>query len=209
MKQADWYFDYVSPFAYLHARQLSALDGLVELTPRPILLVALLKHWGQRGPAEIPGKRLYTYRYLNWLAQDLGVPFRMPASHPFNPLPYLRLTLALGLDRAGVLRLFEALYTSGADPAAPERLQAVCRLLGAEDPEALAADPAAKDALRRNTEAAIAAGVFGVPSVVVDGQVFWGVESLPMLRAYLQDPALFDQPEMRRAARIPSSASRL
>jgi 2-hydroxychromene-2-carboxylate isomerase len=208
MRRGAWYFDFISPFAYLHSRQLDQLDGLLELEPRPVLFAAMLEHWGQKGPAEIPGKRLYTFRYVTWLARRRRIEMRMPASHPFNPLPYLRLALAAGCRRDAIDAIFAAVFTTGHDPASADVFRELGRTLGFTDPESDVSAPAVKDTLRANTAQAIGAGVFGVPTIVVDGQLFWGEESLPMLRDYLENPAAFDEAEMRRAAAIAPSAVR-
>jgi 2-hydroxychromene-2-carboxylate isomerase len=208
MKRGVWYFDFISPFAYLHSRQLAALDGLVELEPRPVLLAAMLSHWGQKGPAEIPGKRVYTYRYLCWLSKQRGIAFRMPATHPFNPLPYLRLAIAAGCERRAIDAIFAALFTTGEDPASPAMFERLTREIGVRDAQAAVASPAVKDALKRNTDEAIAAGAFGVPTMVIDGELFWGEESLGMARDYLRDGAGFMDEDMRRLAAIVPSASR-
>jgi 2-hydroxychromene-2-carboxylate isomerase len=208
MKRGVWYFDFISPFAYLHSRQLGALEGLIELEPRPVLLAGMLQHWGQKGPAEIPGKRVYTYRYLCWLARRRDIPFRMPATHPFNPLPYLRLAIATGCERRAIDAIFEAVFTSGEDPASPAMLEGLARRLGVPDPLAAIAAPEVKDRLRKNTDDAIAAGAFGVPTIVVDGEIFWGEESLAMLSDYLRDGSEFMDENMRRLAAIVPSASR-
>lgn len=208
MKRGVWYLDFVSPFAYLHSRQLGALEGLIELEPRPVVLAAMLRHWGQKGPAEITGKRVYSYRYLCWLAKSRGIPFRMPATHPFNPLPYLRLAIAARCERRAIDAIFEAVFTSGEDPASPAMLERLARELGVPDPVTAIAAPEVKDQLRKNTDEAIAAGVFGVPTIVADGELFWGEESLGMLRDYLRDGAGFMSEDMRRLAAIVPSATR-
>jgi 2-hydroxychromene-2-carboxylate isomerase len=208
MKRGVWYFDFISPFAYLHSRQLGALEGLIELEPRPVLLAGMLQHWGQKGPAEIPGKRVYSYRYLCWLAKRRGIPFRMPATHPFNPLPYLRLAIAARCERRVIDAIFDAVFTTGEDPASPAMLERLAREAGVRDARTAIAAPEVKDELRKNTEDAIAAGAFGVPTIVVDGELFWGEESLAMLRDYLRDGAEFMDENMRRLAAIAPSATR-
>lgn len=85
----DWYFDFVSPYSYLGLHRLK--DVKPKINYKPVLFAGLLKHWGQKGPAEIPAKRKWTYRSCDWQARKLGLPFRFPAAHPFNPLPHLRL----------------------------------------------------------------------------------------------------------------------
>lgn len=203
MKTADWYFDFVSPFSYLCLHRLDELPGL-SIAYRPVLFAGLLDHWGQKGPAEIAAKRLWTYRWCTWWAGELGIPFRFPASHPFNPLHHLRLCIAAGNTPAVAGRIFDELWTTGADANDPQRFARLCSELGVSR-ERLAE---AKDPLRRNTEEAAARGIFGVPSFAVDGEVFWGADSLELLKAFLADPALFDQEEMRRIARLPVGAAR-
>jgi 2-hydroxychromene-2-carboxylate isomerase len=198
----DWYFDFVSPYSYLAFHRLGELSHPVVY--QPVLFAGLLNHWGQKGPAEIPAKRRWTYRSCNWLAKELGVPFRFPAAHPFNPLPHLRLALACGSEPAAVKRIFEWIWITGehADDAA--RFTALCRELSV-DADRLSE---MKDALRTNTQAAVARGVFGVPSFVVDGEVFWGADAVDFLKAYLADPAVLRNDEMRRVDSLPVAAAR-
>jgi 2-hydroxychromene-2-carboxylate isomerase len=169
-----------------------------------VLFAGLLNHWGQKGPAEVAPKRRWTYRSCAWLAREQRVPFRFPAAHPFNPLPYLRLVIAAGTTPEAVLHIFDAIWTSGADAADPERIAQLCRDLRV-DPEKLAE---AKDPLRRNTEAAAASGVFGVPTFVVDGEVFWGMDSMPFLKAFLVEPTVLRNDEMKRVANLPVGVAR-
>ena len=127
----------------------------------------------------------------------------MPAVHPFNPLRYLRLIIALGATREATSAVFDALYTTGADPEAPSIWQSVAQTLGVADPDALVDAPTVKQQLRDNTEAAIAAGVFRVPTILVGDRLFWGEDSLPMLAAYISGDPFFTTPQMLavRAAR--------
>ena len=200
----DWYFDFVSPYSYI------ALHRLRELSPpvnyKPVLFAGLLNHWGQKGPAEIPAKRRWTYRWCTWWAQSLGIPFRFPAEHPFNPLNHLRLALACGSRPDAVKRIFESIWMSGENANDPARFDALCRDLQVDEKE-LAGDPV-KQALRKSTEEAAARGVFGVPSFVVDGEVFWGADSIEFLNAYLKDRSLLRNEEMRRVDSLPVGAAR-
>ena len=92
---ADWYFDVISPFAYLQFMQLDKVTDRAELTLKPVLFAGLLNANGQKGPAEIPSKRLFTYQMVTWIAKKRGVPFKKPDAHPFNPICALRLCIAL------------------------------------------------------------------------------------------------------------------
>ena len=205
--QIDWYFDFLSPFAYLQAVTHADLLARPDVRLRPVLLAAILDHHGQRGPAEIPGKRLHTYRFVQWQADSRDVPLRFPPAHPFNPLRLLRLAIALGSTPEVVRTIFDFLWRDGHSP--DEDWTILLARLGVADDASLIGDPAVKAALRTHTDEAIGAGVFGVPSFVVAGQVFWGEDATPMLRAYLADATLFDSAEMQRIATLPVAASRL
>lgn len=203
MKRITFWLDFISPYAYLAFEALpQALEGLShEVEYRPVLFAGLLKHHGQLGPAEIPGKREWTYRQVLWLAQANGVPMEMPAVHPFNPLGLLRLAIARGPNRFVCEALFRHVWRGGADAADPARLAALQQQLApARDP----ASDEVKQALKQSTEAAISAGVFGVPTFAVDDKLFWGFDALPMLRAHLQGDAWFGQP-WQDAARAASA----
>ena len=98
MKTIDWYFDFISPFAYLASASLQRLPESVELRLHPILFAGLLKHHETKGPAEIPSMRRFTFRHIRWLADRHHIELKPPPAHPFNPLPLLRLAIALDAD---------------------------------------------------------------------------------------------------------------
>jgi len=206
MKQVTFWLDFISPYAYLAFEQLpQALQGLsYGVTYRPLLFAALLKHHGQLGPAEIPGKRDWTYRQVLWQAHRHGIPMQMPSAHPFNPLPLLRLALACGPNRYVCETLFHHVWRGGQDAADPGRIEALRQTL------APARDPAGDDVkaeLKAAGDDAIAAGLFGVPTFEVDGKLFWGFDSLPMLRSYLEGDNWF-QASWDGAASLPSGVTR-
>jgi 2-hydroxychromene-2-carboxylate isomerase len=204
MRTIRWYFDFVSPFSYLALQRLAEVAAEIEF--RPVLFAGLLGQWGQKGPAEIGPKRLWTYRYCQWQADQLDVLLRFPAQHPFNPLHHLRLAIAAGSTLAVVRRIFEAIWTTGKDAAEPATFASLCEELGVAG-QALAT-PAIKDALRANTEQAMARGVFGVPTFEVDGALFWGFDAIDFLKAYLEDPAILHSAEMKRLETLPVGAVR-
>jgi 2-hydroxychromene-2-carboxylate isomerase len=138
----------------------------------------------------------------------LGIPFKVPPAHPFNPLHALRLVIAAGPTRVHVETAFDMIWQEGRDLMAPENLAELGRRLGLQDVQAALADEAVKARLRTNTESAIAAGVFGVPTCLIGETLFWGQDSLEMMLGYLKDPGLFDTPEMRRASTLPVGAAR-
>jgi 2-hydroxychromene-2-carboxylate isomerase len=201
----DWYFDFISPFAYLQWARLGELPPAAELRLQPVLLAGILNHWGQLGPAEIAPKRRFTYQHATWLAARTGLPFTMPAGHPFNSLPLLRLAWSLGTTRPLVERLFRFVWVEGHIPQQPEPWAALLDELGLSRYEEM---PQAKQQLRAATDAAIACGVFGVPTAVTGGQLFWGYDATDMLLDYCRDPGLLDTAAMHRAAQLPVAAAR-
>lgn len=206
MRDADWYFDFISPYAYFAQLRFGELSTQLRIKYRPVLLAGLLNNWGQKGPAEIAGKRTWTYRACTFWAMQHGIPFRFPAAHPFNPLPYLRLAIAANNTAAAVRTIFEALWTTGADPADESIVKKLTDWLNI--PMSRLADADVKDALRLETERAAARGVFGVPTFIVDDELFWGADALDFFKAYLTDPAILASDEMKRVTTLPVGASR-
>lgn len=205
---ALWYFDIISPFAYLALPRLDAIRAHRPVVSRPIVFGGVLKAWGQLGPAEIAPKRVHTYRLSTHLAQAMGVPFRFPPAHPFNPLAMLRLLTALNGNEAAVTTAFRLVWGEGRDANDPAVLQEVADTAGLPDALALIGEQEVKDRLRQATEEAVAAGVFGVPSLVIDGEVFWGVDAMAMAQDYLADPAAFRSGEMARVSTLPEGIQR-
>ena len=212
MKRLRFWFDPVSPYAYLAFEQLpQALEGLsVAVDYQPLLFAGLLKHWGQKGPAEIEPKRAWTFREVAWQAHQLGIPIDTPAQHPFNPLALLRLALACAPaggtpSRRTCELLFQHVWTGGHDANDPARLDALRARLP------LQRDPAGDDVkaeLRTATADAAARGIFGVPTIEVDDKAFWGLDGLEMLSAYLRGDAWFDGPAWNAAAALPPGVQR-
>lgn len=207
---ATWYFDVISPFSYLALGEVEQLAERMNVLYRPILFAALLRHWSHLGPAEIPPKRLHTYRLCVFEAERRGIAFRFPPSHPFNPLKPLRLIAALDASPGAVRTIMDRIWRDGLDLGAEENWRTTCAMLGLDTTRADALVEAAETRarLRANTEAAINAGLFGVPTLQIGSELFWGVDALPMAHAYLANPDLFNTPEMRRVATINASSTR-
>jgi len=142
---ADWYFDFVSPFAFLQSEQLGTLPPRVSIRYRPILFAALLDANGQKGPAEIPAKRAFTYRFCLWQARQLGISMRFPPEHPFNPLPLLRLAIACDSSAAAVHAIFRFVWRDGRLPDLPIEWAELAEMLGIADADARIASPEVKD----------------------------------------------------------------
>lgn len=211
MKHITFYLDFISPYAYLAFEELpKALMGLsYSVTYKPVFLGALLKHNAMLGPAEVPPKRDWIYRHVQWLAYQQGRPLKLPAAHPFNPLGLLR--LAVATDASGCPNryvcetIFRHVWVGGADAADSARLAALTQQLS---PARTPQDESVKAQLKTHVESAIAQGVFGVPACEVDGKVFWGLDALPMLRAYLEGNAWFEGPQWEAVQSLPSGLGR-
>jgi len=206
--QAQWYFDFISPFSYLQLPKVLAWRARLEITTVPILFGAVLQHHGQLGPAEIKGKREFTYRIVQWQAEREGVTLCFPPAHPFNPMAALRLCIAAGTTWQAIEAIFTHIWREGRAATTAEDLAEVGRKLGIADVAAAANADAVKAQLRTNTEAAIAAGVFGVPTLICGDQIFWGNDATPMIEEWLARPACFDGAEYRRIAQLPHGIER-
>ena len=201
-----WYFDFISPYSYL---QFAAYPELMHTaTLRPLLFAGLLNHWGNKGPAEIPPKRLQTYRHTCWQARRRGISMKYPPAHPFNPIPALRLAIALDSRFDAVKRIFEFIWKEGRSVA--EEWPALAARLGldAAAADALIAAQRVKDTLAANGRQAIDRGVYGVPTFDTGRELFWGMDATDMLLDYLEHPTVFDEPEMQRIANLPVGAAR-
>lgn len=186
-----FHFDYLSPYSYLAWHRIGAVvrEHDLRLEPKPTLLAALLNHFGHKGPGEIPPKRTYMFNDCIRGAALLGVPFVPVHSHPFNPLASLRATL-LDMEegtRANLVgRLFDATWARSLDVSSPEVVAEICAEVGVSDALEQIRDPAIKQRLRDANDEAISQGVFGVPTMIVDGELFWGTDSIPHLERYLE-----------------------
>jgi 2-hydroxychromene-2-carboxylate isomerase len=191
-----FYFDYVSPNAYL---AWSALPGIaarrgVALEPVPVLFAGLLEAHGQLGPAEVPAKMRWMWRNNLRKAAHLGIALEPPAFHPFNPLLALRVS-SLPLDAATrsalVDALFGAVWARGLHVSDPAVVTTIADGLGLDGAALVAAagEEDAKARVRRQTDDAIARGVFGVPTMAVGpdlgAELFWGYDDLPHLERFL------------------------
>jgi 2-hydroxychromene-2-carboxylate isomerase len=201
-----WYFDPISPFAYLALSSIERLAQQYPITYRPIVFGAVLAHCGQLGPAEIPSKRVHTYRLVQFMADQAGLPFRFPPAHPFRSLDSLRLLVALGATPAATRTVMEFIWQQGRDPVA-ER-DALVAAVTATPFDALVEATNAKARLRAWTDEAIALGVFGVPTLAIGPDLFWGADAVPMAAAALAQPGLLATPEMRRIATLPAAVQR-
>ena len=191
-KSLHFYFDFISPYAYFAWRQVPQLcaDYELDLKVHPVVFGKLLDHWGQLGPAEIPPKSRWLKHYCARYAALNGFEYNPPKFHPYNPLASLRMALpeVCGDDQKQVISaIFEAGWSQGEDLGDGENLTRVLTSAGIACDDYLARinDPAVKDKLRKETEDAVAAGVFGVPTIIVGDQLFWGNDQFDHIKLLL------------------------
>ena len=206
--RVTWYFDFISPFAYLQCERLNQLPVGTEIEYRPVLFAGLLNHWDHKGPAEIPPKRRFAYRQALWIARRDGISFRAPPAHPFNPIGALRLAIAMGCEGDTVRSIFRFIWAEGHRPDDPDSWNSLVERLNVPDANDRIASPDIKLALRSNTEEAIGLGVFGVPTIAIEKELFWGYDMTDMAAAYLGDPLAFEDTEMQRMSELPIGVER-
>ncbi len=202
MTHVDFWLDPISPYAYLAFERFpEAFSGLsYSVAYRPIVFGALLKHYDHKGPAEIEPKRAWTFRQIHWLAHRAGIALDTPARHPFNPIALSRLAWAAAAEGTTPNRficetIFRHVWIGGADAEDPVRLAALREQLA---PRRDPASDEVKQCLRDATDAAIAAGLFGVPTLGIDGKHFWGFDALDMAAAFVRGDPWFDAPHWER-----------
>lgn len=206
-----FFLDYISHNAWLAWHQIPALARRHgrTLTPVPVLFGAMLSHYRQLGPAEVPAKSRWMLRNVLRKAKLHGIPIAPPASHPFNPLLPLRVTCAVSdeAQRQRVVdRLFRATWAEGRTVNDPGTLRGLLDELDlpAEQLLADAASEPVKQRLRENTEQALAHGVFGVPTMIAERagtvELFWGFDDLEFLDAFLRGGEVLAPDATRDAA---------
>jgi len=212
-----FYFDYESPNAYLAWTQLPKLaeKHVCTIEAFPVLYAGLLDAHGQLGPGEVPAKgRWMTSNFLR-KAVALGLPLNPPPFFPFNPLLALRVSL-LPLEEAQRQALIDALFKAVwvralhvSEPPVVERVADEIGLPGSELIER-AQGPEIKALLRQQTDDAISRGVFGVPSMEAEGELFWGYDDFPYLDLFLagNDPLNPRERQRWRLGSRPSSVRR-
>ncbi|WP_250490266.1 2-hydroxychromene-2-carboxylate isomerase [Caballeronia sp. INML2] len=197
-----FFFDFISPFSYLLLEQHEKWPDMpFELVP--VQLMKLLDRWGQPHAATIPSKRVFTYRHALFRAEQLGIPFRMPPAHPFDPSKALRLAVLANGEIGRVREIFRYIWREGRDPSTPEGFRRLCERVGMPDGETRIEDEDVKAKLRDNNDRAVAMGVFGVPTFLVNDQIFWGEDTLPMVLYVARSPNWLDGAEVKRISALP------
>ena len=211
MRTITWYYDIISPYAYLQSTKLSDFTDHALLKCKPILFAGLLKYWGQLGPAEIVPKRQWTFEQIAFLADRHNIALTMPAMHPFNPLPLLRIAQALELREQSSIATTQTLFNYvWRDGKLPTNESDFANLLQSFDLSHSDIDSSeVKAGLKQNTDEAIAAEIFGVPTSVIDGQRFWGFDAGEMLHSYLNDEAFWHSSALQSAQSLQQGKKRL
>ncbi|MFT5194534.1 MAG: 2-hydroxychromene-2-carboxylate isomerase [Cellvibrionaceae bacterium] len=214
-KEIPFYFDYISHNAYLAWTQLPRLaqEHNVTFQPVPILFGAVLKHNNTLGPAEVPPK-------IHWMTKDvmrksklLNVPLNPPATHPFNPLLSLRATCAVA-DPAEQSKLIDAMWKAvwvdSQDVTSTDVVAEVASSVGLDGRHLIeqTQNPDVKKILINNTQQAIERGVFGVPSMIVGEELFWGFDDFPHFELALQGEDPFDPAEFAAWENVKPSVHR-
>lgn len=208
MKKIDWYFDFISPFAYLALKRFNTLPAEIEINPIPILFAGILNHHNTKGPAEIERMRQYTFRHIMWLTQQQQVPLKLPPAHPFNPLKYLRLSLLLDCDLKAIETIYDFIWKEGLSADDINDWDQLVKKLSVTDVDEKISQQSIKDKLLDNTNKAAQLGVFGVPTFIVDGELFFGQDSMEFLHEYLENPSILESEAMQSADNMPEGVGR-
>ena len=205
MRKANWYFDFISPFAYLQNCRLDEFPSDLCINRKPLVFAGLLNHWGTKGPAELSSKRLFSYRHVKWLAGKLGVPLLFPEKHPFNPITLLRLCIAANCSKKAVDAIFNCIWVEGLSGDDPDNWTRFCEAVKIPESEASEkiSSPEIKQELKLTGDEALEQGVFGVPTLVMDGNLFWGFDTTDLALEYISDPKLFESSKMKRLETLP------
>ncbi len=208
MATVDWYFDFVSPSRTCRASAWRSLGPGRGFAIARCCSRGCSPRTRAQGPAEIDRKRAFTYRFVVWQARRQGIALKMPHEHPFNPLPLLRLAIACDCAPDAVHRIFRFVWRDGRLPDLPIEWAELVNDLRLPDAQRRIDDPEVKAALRRNTEEAIERGVFGVPTIMVGDELFWGADATAMAADYLAQGGRWTDPEYDRVAALPVGAAR-
>lgn len=196
------YYDIISPFSYFYIKQRHRLAGQIEIEPVPILLGGLLRATDNRGPGEITAKRPHTYQYCIWLAEKLKLPFQFPEHHPFLTIAPQRLLVQENANWDMVERAFDYVWVEGQDPN--KSWPQFCRYLGLLASTPKPDSPETKARLMANTDRAKNDGAFGVPTLVINGQCFWGLDTIDWSLDYLARPGMFEESPYAAVKQLPS-----
>lgn len=189
MKKISFYFDFLSPFSYFAHAKLKEFK--TEIDYKPVALGPLLNHWGIKGPGEVTPKREFLLKQCLRYSTLNKIPFTTPKTHPFNSLYALRFALK---STAGDLqpKVIDTLWTAGwqkrIDMGEPDEIIQALNDAGlpGNDLYEKSFSREAKQELKANIQEAISHGVWGVPSFVYEGELFWGNDSINDLMRFIE-----------------------
>lgn len=213
-REVRFYFDFISPYAYLAWTRMPGIAERfgIDLAPVPVLFAGLLNAHGTKGPAEVPARRRYLIKDAARKAATFGVELHAPFAHPFNPLLLLRIA-SLPVEEAERRRaidvFYQAAWVSRTDIQSTEAVKGLLASAGLDPGWTEQAGSAeSKDRVRSQTDEAIRLGVFGVPTAIVEGEMFWGTDSLADLERYLEGKDPVPKDLIERWESLPSAAHR-
>ena len=193
MPRFEYFFDYVSPFAYLADTQLPALLQRTgaEIVYRPFLLGGVMQATKNSPPINVPSKGKHMFTDLNRWAKRYRVELNPSPHFPVNTLHAMRAAVAaLGDPRFGDFHraMFRAVWVEGRNLGDEAELRAAIDAAGLDGAALLARSKEAdvKDALRRNSDEAVERGAFGAPTFFVGDEMFWGNDRLDFLEEALR-----------------------
>jgi 2-hydroxychromene-2-carboxylate isomerase len=199
---ATFYYDIISPFAYLYIKQRQRLESKLDITPVPILLGGLLRATENKGPGEVAAKRPHTYQFCIWQAEKLGIPFRFPEHHPFMTVAPQRLLVEQQANWEMVEKAFDYIWVEGRDPNLS--WSEFCLYLGLDANTPKPESPEVKERLIANTNQAKLDGAFGVPALIVNHHCFWGLDTIDWTLDYLARPGMFEEASYAYASKVPN-----
>ena len=203
-KKAVWFFDFISPYAYIQSKRLKYLQSFLDIKLIPVLFAGLLNHFGQLGPAEIKFKRQHTFRQCLFITDRNGIKFKLPAHHPFNPLFPLRTCILKNNSFEVVTKIFDFIWTTGKNIDDPDSQKYLLDQLEISNTSLLSNNDI-KQKLKENTSLAIQKGIFGVPSFYVDNEIFWGQDSEELLVSYIENYQITKQKYFNPVDQFPES----
>jgi 2-hydroxychromene-2-carboxylate isomerase len=203
MKELNFYFDFLSPFSYFAWMKLEAFskEHQLKINYKPVALGPLLNHWQIKGPGEVTPKREFLLKQCLRFASTHDIPFTTPKTHPFNSLYALRLALAKVAkehQEKVIATFWKAGWQTRIDMGEPDELLAALRAndLPADELYERSFSREAKVELKNNIQEALGSGVFGVPSFVVDDELFWGHDSMNELKNFIQGKDTLDRAKL-------------
>lgn len=204
----DFYFDFTSPYSYLAWESLLE-DKSIELNPIPVMVGKVISEVGSIGPGEVKPKREFLFKDCLRKAQKMGISLRAPATLPFNPLGLLRFIISLSEDKELQSKAITSIFRYGwRDGKNYDDYEALKEFIiqdtgmSPEQYDEFDSNRLARKIIKSNISDAVGAGVFGVPSLKIEDEVFWGLDSLDDVRAKLNNNEIDINLEFNRFVKI-------